>query len=75
MYFSTKIFSMADLSEKAAQLATLGVGAMNVAMTFVSLVVIEKAGRKTLLLAGFGGMFFSTLLITISLIYIVSFRE
>ncbi|BES88883.1 transporter [Nesidiocoris tenuis] len=70
MYFSTKIFSMADLSEKSAQLATLGVGAMNVAMTFVSLVVIEKAGRKTLLLVGFIGMFVSTLILTVSLVVV-----
>lgn len=68
MYFSTKIFSMAQLSENAAQLATLGVGAMNVAMTFVSLIVIEKAGRKTLLLAGFIGMFASTIVLTFSLV-------
>uniref|UniRef100_A0A146LZR5 Solute carrier family 2, facilitated glucose transporter member 1 n=1 Tax=Lygus hesperus TaxID=30085 RepID=A0A146LZR5_LYGHE len=73
MYFSTKIFMMAGLSDAASQQATLGVGAMNVMMTFVSLVVIEKAGRKTLLLAGFAGMFVSTLLITVSMAINIAF--
>lgn len=72
MFFSTKIFTMAQMNQSAAQIATLGVGVMNVAMTLISLVLVEKLGRKTLLLIGFGGMFVDTLLLTICLILSVS---
>lgn len=72
MFFSTKIFMMAQLDKTAAQNATMGVGAMNVLMTIVSLVLVEKAGRKTLLLVGFAGMFVDTALLAICLVFAVS---
>lgn len=72
MFFSTKIFMMAQLDKTAAQNATMGVGAMNVLMTIVSLVLVEKAGRKTLLLVGFSGMFLDTALLAICLVFAVS---
>ncbi|PSN30545.1 Solute carrier family 2 [Blattella germanica] len=72
MFFSTKIFMMAQLDDKNAQYATLGMGAVNVFMTLVSMVVVEKAGRKTLLLIGFSGMCITTILLTICLAYVSS---
>ncbi|XP_057342076.1 solute carrier family 2, facilitated glucose transporter member 1-like isoform X3 [Microplitis mediator] len=69
MFFSDAIFRMAGLNTDAAQSATLGVGAMNVIMTFVSLVLVEKCGRKTLLLFGFGGMVIDTALLAVCLAY------
>ena len=60
IFFSTKIFEEAGLSSQSAQSATLGMGGMNVAMTFISLVMIEKAGRKTLMLSGLVIMLIST---------------
>lgn len=71
MYYSTEIFKMAKLSVENATYATLGVGFINVLMTIVSLVLVEKAGRKTLLLVGFLGMAIDTLLLTVSLTYAV----
>jgi SP family facilitated glucose transporter-like MFS transporter 1 len=70
MFFSTKIFRMAQLDDKSAQYATLGMGAVNVFMTLISMVIVEKAGRKTLLLVGFAGMCFTTILLTICLAYV-----
>jgi len=67
IYFSTSIFTSAGLSEKDAQSATLGMGGMNVAMTFVSLVLIEKAGRKTLMLIGLSVMVVCTTMLLICL--------
>ncbi|KAJ1525394.1 hypothetical protein ONE63_010209 [Megalurothrips usitatus] len=72
MFFSTKIFKLANLSDSGAQYATLGMGSMNVVMTLVSLVLVEKAGRKTLLLIGFIGMCIDTILLTIALAYVES---
>lgn len=72
MFFSTKIFKMAQLSDENAQYATMGMGAINVLMTLVSLVLVEKAGRKQLLLIGFTGMFFDTILLTIAMVNVES---
>ena len=49
-------------------MATIGMGAMNVCMTVLSLILVERAGRKTLLLIGLIGMFICTILLTICLI-------
>merc|ERR1712176_888490 len=68
IFFSTSIFSSAGLSESDAQSATLGMGAMNVAMTFVSLVLIEKAGRKTLMLIGLSVMVVCTSMLLVCLV-------
>ncbi|XP_046743697.1 solute carrier family 2, facilitated glucose transporter member 1-like isoform X1 [Diprion similis] len=69
MIFSTNIFRAAGLDESSAQYATLGTSGVNVLMTVVSLVLVEKAGRKTLLLAGFSGMFVSSILLTACLAF------
>ena len=49
-------------------------GACNVAMTLVSLVLIEKAGRKTLMLTGLSVMLVTTTMILICLNVKVSKR-
>ncbi|CAG0887310.1 unnamed protein product [Cyprideis torosa] len=67
IYYSTEIFKQAGFREQGAQYATLGMGAMNVAMTFVSLVLVERAGRKSLMIFGLVGMFVCTILLTICL--------
>ncbi|XP_044268548.1 solute carrier family 2, facilitated glucose transporter member 1-like isoform X2 [Tribolium madens] len=67
IFFSTSIFKDSGLKDDSATFATMGMGAINVLMTIVSLVLVEKAGRKTLLLIGFGGMAIDTLLLTIAM--------
>ncbi|XP_065564356.1 solute carrier family 2, facilitated glucose transporter member 1-like [Artemia franciscana] len=67
MFFSTSIFEDAGLNTLTSQYATLGMGVMNVLMTFVSLVLVEKAGRKTLQLVGLSGMFVVVILLTVFL--------
>ena len=52
--------------------ATLGMGTINVLMTVVSMVLVEKAGRKTLHLFGLGGMAIVTLLLTVCIALTVS---
>lgn len=60
------------MSDDGAKYATLGMGALNVLMTLVSLFLVELSGRKTLLLIGFSAMFIDTVLLTISLMFVVS---
>jgi len=67
IFYSTSIFKSAGLDEAMAQGATLGMGACNVMMTFVSLILIEKAGRKTLMIAGLCVMLVTTTMILICL--------
>jgi SP family facilitated glucose transporter-like MFS transporter 1 len=68
MFYSTSIFSTAGLNPSQSQSATLGMGAMNVAMTFVSLALIEKAGRKVLMVSGLSLMLCMTILLLASLL-------
>jgi len=56
MFYSTKIFNMANFSASAARMSTVGVGIVNVLTTIVSVYLVEACGRKILLLIGFAGM-------------------
>lgn len=67
IFFSTKIFESAGLSDTAALYSTMGMGVINVLMTLVSLVLVEKAGRRTLHLTGLAGMAITTLILTLCL--------
>merc|ERR1712079_747582 len=67
IFHSTSIFRDAGLNDSQAQSATLGMGAMNVAMTVISLILIEKAGRKTLMLSGLSVMIICTTVLLICL--------
>ncbi|XP_065223256.1 solute carrier family 2, facilitated glucose transporter member 1-like isoform X2 [Planococcus citri] len=67
IFYSTSIFDSAKLSASEAQVGTIAMGAMNVAMTIISSLLVEAAGRKTLLLIGFGGMFVDTVLLFFAL--------
>ncbi|XP_071052478.1 solute carrier family 2, facilitated glucose transporter member 1-like [Onthophagus taurus] len=69
IFYSTEIFKSSGLTIEAASYATLAIGFINVVMTVISLILVEKAGRKTLLLIGFGGMSIVTLLLSIALQY------
>merc|ERR1712004_173739 len=68
IFYSTNIFKEAGLNPTQSQSATLGMGAMNVAMTFVSLALIEKAGRKVLMLSGLSLMICMTIPLLASLL-------
>ncbi|KAM6961333.1 solute carrier family 2, facilitated glucose transporter member 1 [Aplochiton taeniatus] len=61
--YSTKMFTMASLGEP--KYLTLGVGAVNVTFTLVAFFLMEKAGRKKLLLTGFLCLAVCNLLMTI----------
>jgi MFS family permease len=57
IYFAPVIFQAAGLSSAAAALlATAGIGAVNVVMTLAAIVLLDRVGRRPLLLAGLAGM-------------------
>jgi sugar porter (SP) family MFS transporter len=57
IYYAPMIFEFTGAkSASASILATIGVGIVNVAMTFVALFLVDRVGRRPLLLIGLTGM-------------------
>ncbi len=60
IYYAPTIFQASGFqSASASILATAGVGAMNVLMTIVAIRLLDRVGRRPLLLAGLAGMVLS----------------
>jgi SP family arabinose:H+ symporter-like MFS transporter len=56
LYYSNSIFASAGFSSTSAALQTVSVGLVNLLATFLGMSLIDKLGRKTLLLIGSVGM-------------------
>ena len=54
-YYTVRIFEMAGLGRDAAFLSTFGMGSVNFLCTFVGLALIDRLGRRRLLLLGGAG--------------------
>ncbi|WP_438479271.1 sugar porter family MFS transporter [Oleiharenicola lentus] len=52
MYYSTKIFTSAGVGVENAFSASVVVGLVNLVFTFVAMALVDRAGRRPLLLAG-----------------------
>ena len=52
LYFAPRIFEMAGLGARAALLQSIGIGVTNLVFTFVGLWLIDRLGRRTLLVVG-----------------------
>ena len=58
-YFAPRIFQMAGLGRDSAFLSSFGLGILNFAATFAGTALIDRLGRKTLLLIGGAGYILS----------------
>jgi sugar porter (SP) family MFS transporter len=56
LYYAPKIFEKAGYGASAARLQSVGVGLTNLVFTIIAMLVIDKFGRKTLMLIGSVGM-------------------
>lgn len=56
LYYSNSIFASAGFSSNSAALQTVGVGLVNLLATLLGMSLIDKLGRKTLMLIGSVGM-------------------
>jgi MFS transporter, SP family, arabinose:H+ symporter len=56
LYYSNYIFASAGFSQVSSSLQTVLIGVMNLAATLLGMSLIDRLGRKTLLLAGSVGM-------------------
>jgi len=70
IYYSPKIFLMAGFeSAVSAVWASVGIGAVNVIFTVVSIYFIDKIGRRKLFFTGLSGIIISILFLSLSFIY------
>lgn len=58
IYYAPRIFEMTGLSENAALLQSISIGLTNLVFTFLSLFLIDRVGRRVLLMVGSVGMVF-----------------
>lgn len=65
-YYSTSIFELAGVEQPAY--ATIGAGVVNTVFTLVSVLLVERAGRRTLHLLGLAGMCGCAILMTVALL-------
>jgi len=56
IYYAPTILESTGFADTASILATVGIGVVNVAMTVVAIALIDRTGRRPLLLVGLGGM-------------------
>ncbi|MFC4439686.1 MULTISPECIES: sugar porter family MFS transporter [Natrialbaceae] len=56
MYYAPTILESTGFEDTASILATVGIGVVNVVMTVVAVLLIDRTGRRPLLLTGLGGM-------------------
>lgn len=56
MYYAPRIFEMTGLAKDTALLQAISIGVTNMVFTLLAISVIDKFGRKTLLIAGSFGM-------------------
>jgi sugar porter (SP) family MFS transporter len=67
IYYAPTIFQMAGFrSEAGAILATVGVGVVNVLLTVVAMGLVDRVGRRPLLLVSLGGMIVSLSLLALA---------
>lgn len=74
-YYSTDIFTRAGLKGQWPIYATILLGIVGNAMTFVCMLIVDKAGRKVLLIVGVLGMSFFSFLVAIGSIFEVILKE
>ena len=64
IYYAPRIFEMAGLGKESALLSSAGIGLVNLLSTFLGLALIDKYGRKTLMIIGSAGLILSLALVT-----------
>ncbi len=70
IYYAPRIFEMTGLGTNAALLSSTGVGLVNLLSTFLGLYLIDKAGRRVLMIIGSMG-----LILTLGLVASAFFTE
>jgi sugar porter (SP) family MFS transporter len=64
IYYAPRIFEMAGLGTHSSLLSTVGIGVINFIFTLLGINIIDKVGRRILMLVGSVGLIVSLLLIS-----------
>jgi MFS family permease len=68
MYYAPRIFEMAGLDRTSSLFQSVAVGFTNLIFTVIALLIIDRVGRKKLLLIGSVGMVFMLTLVSLGFI-------
>jgi sugar porter (SP) family MFS transporter len=63
IYYAPRIFEMAGLGQHSSLLSTVGIGVINFIFTLLGINIIDKVGRRMLMLAGSFGLIISLFLV------------
>lgn len=63
LYYAPRIFEIAGLEQDSSLLSSIGIGVVNLIFTLIGVFLIDKAGRKQLMLVGSIGYIISLLLV------------
>ncbi len=63
IYYAPRIFEMAGLGAHSSLLSTVGIGLVNFTFTLLAINIIDKVGRRTLMLIGSFGLIVSLFLV------------
>ncbi|WP_143960433.1 sugar porter family MFS transporter [Litoribacter populi] len=66
IYFAPRIFEMAGIATESALLSTIGIGAVNLICTMLGLLLIDRMGRRFLMIVGSAGYIVSLTLMALS---------
>jgi len=66
IYYAPRIFEMTGLADSAALISTTGIGLINLVFTMLGMLLIDKAGRKKLMIIGSLGLIVSLALVSIA---------
>ncbi|WFA04825.1 sugar porter family MFS transporter [Bacillus sp. HSf4] len=70
IYYAPKTFANVGFEKSAAILGTVGIGTVNVLMTLAAMRLIDRVGRKPLLLFGNAGMVISLIVLSVTHIFL-----
>ncbi len=69
MYYAPRIFEMAGLDRTSSLFQSVSVGFTNLIFTIVALFIIDRIGRKKLLLVGSIGMIFMLMMVSLGFLF------
>ena len=68
LYYSTSFYEKAGMTSEFSQYATIGMGVVGMMTALLSaLILMERVGRRTLILGGLGGLVLCLIMITLAL--------
>nr|WP_315975860.1 sugar porter family MFS transporter [Parapedobacter soli] len=66
IYYAPRVFEMAGLGAQSSLLSTVGIGLVNFTFTLIAINIIDKVGRRKLMLVGSFGMIASLAMVSYS---------